>query len=107
MTIISFLFCHFTAPIHHVILEYNKKALMAELRIEPIIQIMEDKDATLAQNIQTLEDIEDKREKCIEWLQWQPIDDYKTFRNLLFQSEETAQKGIALSLATSCENYMK
>ena len=87
-----------------MILEYNKKALMAELRIEPIIQIMEEKDASLAQNIKHLEDIEEKREKCVDWLQWQPVDDYKKFRKLLFQSEEKVQKGIALSLATSCEN---
>ena len=87
-----------------MILEYNKNTLMAELRIEPIIQIMEEKDASLAQNIQTLEDIEEKREKCVEWLQWQPTDDYNTFHKLLFQSEDTVQKGIAFSLATSCEN---
>ena len=53
-----------------------------------------------------MEDIEEKREKFIKWLQWQPPDDYKTFCKQLLQSKETAQKEIALKLALSCRKFL-
>ena len=91
------------AGIHHLILDQNLLVLKRDLVMGERIKRFWQKYSSMEVDVLLTMEREERIQSFIEWLQMQPLKDYKHFIRLL---EKTKQERLAAQLAASCEPFI-